>query len=55
MLVADSASSIPSAEPMKRSFPDVLLHGSLDGHVSLFSSERARAAIGYRPRRNWRD
>jgi len=52
---ADSASSIPSAELMKSFFPDVPLHGSLEGHVSLLSSARARAAIGYQPRHSWRD
>jgi nucleoside-diphosphate-sugar epimerase len=52
---ADTVVSVPSAELMATHYPGVPLRHPLDGHVSLLSSARAEALIGYRPRFSWRE
>ena len=52
---ADTAVEIPSAELMRRFFPDVPLRRPVEGCVSLLSTEKAARMLGYRPRYSWRD
>jgi nucleoside-diphosphate-sugar epimerase len=52
---ADTVIDTPSAELMRRYFPDVRVRMPLEGFVSLESSTRAADLIGYRPQHSWRD
>lgn len=51
---ADNITGRPSAELAATYFPESPVRGGLDGDVSLLSSARAKAVIGYRPRFGWR-
>ncbi len=51
---ADTILDVPSAVLMQRYYPDVPVRGALDGCVSLLSSAKAAAMLGYRPHHSWR-
>jgi nucleoside-diphosphate-sugar epimerase len=52
---ADTAMDIPTAELLRRFFPEVPVRGPMDAYQSLLSSEKAARLIGYRPGYSWRD
>src|SRR5262249_35252659 len=51
---ADTVMTQPSAELMRRVFPDVPLRGPIAGNTTLLSIERARQVLGFEPRHSWR-
>jgi len=51
---ADTVMTMPSAELMRRVFPDVPLRGEIEGNATLLSIERARRVLGFEPRHSWR-
>jgi len=51
---ADNITGHPSADLVAANFPDSPIRGTLDGDVSLLSSARAKAVIGYEPKFGWR-
>lgn len=52
---ADTISDVPSAELVRRFYPDVEIRSPLTGHTSLLSTRRATDELGYRPQVSWRD
>jgi len=52
---ADTVMTMPSAELMRRVFPDVPLRGEIEGNATLLSIERARGVLGFEPRHSWRE
>jgi nucleoside-diphosphate-sugar epimerase len=52
---ADTCMTTPSADLMAKVFPDVELRGTLDGHQTLLSIDKARRLLGYEPRITWRE
>ncbi len=52
---ADTCMTAPSTELMAKVYPDVELRGTVDGHVTLLSIDKARSLLGYEPRVSWRD
>jgi nucleoside-diphosphate-sugar epimerase len=51
----DTVMTRPTAELLQEVFPDVPVQREVGGHGSLFSTERARRALGFDPRHSWRD
>jgi nucleoside-diphosphate-sugar epimerase len=51
---ADSFMSIPSRVLVADHYPTTIIHDELTDHVSLLSSARAEALIGFRARHSWR-
>jgi nucleoside-diphosphate-sugar epimerase len=52
----DTVALEPSLELVQRFRPDLLpLAGSLSGHQAFFSVAKAQAALGWAPKRTWRD
>ncbi len=47
--------TLPSAELMRRVFPDVPLRGAVTGNSTLLSIEHARQVLGFQPQHSWRD
>jgi nucleoside-diphosphate-sugar epimerase len=52
---ADSVVSTSSADLMATYYPNVPIHGALEGNASLLSSARAKELIGYLPQHSWRN
>jgi len=52
---ADTVMSRPAAELVAEVFPGVPVRGELAPHASLFSTEKARRLLGYKPQHSWRD
>jgi nucleoside-diphosphate-sugar epimerase len=52
---ADTVMTQPSADLMRKVFPDVLLRGQITGNDTLLSIEHARRVLGFQPRHSWRD
>jgi len=52
---ADSLIDVETSTLLAEHFPDVATVGPIEGQVSLLSSKRAKAVLGYRPRFSWRD
>jgi nucleoside-diphosphate-sugar epimerase len=57
MIIAatDTLAPQPTFELLAERFPDVPVKSSLDGHISLLSSARARELIGFEAQYSWRD
>jgi len=51
---ADTLMETPSAELMRRFFPDTPLAANMDAFQSLLSSEKAAQRLGFRPQHSWR-
>ena len=51
---ADTVMTLPSAELMRKVFPDVPLRGEVTGNSTLLSIERARRVLGFQPQHSWR-
>ena len=51
---ADTVMPQPSAELMRRVFPDVPLRGPIAGNTTLLSFERAKQVLGFEPQHSWR-
>ena len=52
---ADTCMTRPSRDLLAEVYPDVPLRGSVEGHETLLSIERARDVLGYEPNHSWRD
>jgi nucleoside-diphosphate-sugar epimerase len=52
---ADTVMTQPSADLMRKVFPDVPLRGQITGNDTLLSIEHASRVLGFRPRHSWRD
>lgn len=52
---ADTFMEEPTAALVAQAFGDVELRHELPGHASVIDSAAARALLGFRPRRSWRD
>jgi len=51
---ADTVMTQPSAELMRRVFPDAPVRGPIGGNTTLLSTERASQVLGFEPRHSWR-
>ncbi|MGB5533192.1 MAG: NAD(P)-dependent oxidoreductase [Acidimicrobiia bacterium] len=56
-IVAASDTCMPrdSLDLMSEVYPDVPIHGTVEGHETLLSIGKARHALGYEPQHRWRD
>lgn len=54
ILAADSLSSVPTLELVRRHYPGTEVRGALEGTASAWSTEKARRVLGYVPRYSWR-
>ena len=52
---ADTVMQTPTSELLDAVFPGVPRRREINGNVSLFSIEKARAELGFEPRHTWRD
>ncbi len=52
---ADTVMEAPSADLMAQVFPGVPVKGTLSGHQTLLSIDKARRVLGYAPQFSWRD
>jgi UDP-glucose 4-epimerase len=50
----ETCSFTPSAELVKRHYPNVALVGPCDGFATLVSNQKAKRLLGYQPRFSWR-
>ncbi|ESX17245.1 NAD(P)-dependent oxidoreductase [Mesorhizobium sp. M1148] len=50
----DTSSDLPTAELLKRFYPDVPVKAELDEHETLLSNRKARDMLGFRPEHSWR-
>jgi nucleoside-diphosphate-sugar epimerase len=52
----DSMFAKPTMEVLKKYRPDLIpvIREPLEGHASLFSSKRLKAAVGWQPKKSWR-
>jgi len=54
-VAADTNVDAPSERVAAECYPDAEVRGSLDGHASLISTEKAREVLGWAPEHSWRD
>ena len=54
-VAADTNVAAPSERVAAECYPDAEIRGSLDGHESLVSIEKARDLLGWEPTHSWRD
>lgn len=52
---ADTCMTTPSADLMAKVYPDVELRGTIEGHQTLISIDKARRLLGYEPHVTWRE
>ena len=52
---SDTCMTRDSLDLMGEVYPNVPIHGSVEGHQSLLSIDKARHALGYEPQYRWRD
>ena len=50
-----SASDLPTAELLKRYYPNVPVRGELGEFESLLSNRKARDMLGFREKHDWRN
>ncbi len=50
----DCSSDLPTAELLKRFYPNVPVHGQLGEFEGLLSNKKAREVLGFREQHNWR-
>lgn len=50
----DCSSDLPTAELLKRFYPEVPLKGAIDEYGSLLSNRKIRAMLGFEEQHNWR-
>ncbi|MER8905090.1 NAD(P)-dependent oxidoreductase [Mesorhizobium sp. M0772] len=50
----DTSSDLPTAELLKRFYPDVPVKAELDEYETLLSNRKARDMLGFRPEHSWR-
>ena len=49
-----SSSDLPTAELLRRFYPDVPVRGEMGEFESLLSNRKAREMLGFRENHNWR-
>ncbi|ELZ26887.1 UDP-glucose 4-epimerase [Halosimplex carlsbadense 2-9-1] len=54
-VAADTCADAPSERLAAECYPDAEVRGSLDGHESLISTDKARELLGWEPEHSWRD
>jgi nucleoside-diphosphate-sugar epimerase len=54
-VAADTCVDAPSDRVAAECYPDAEVRGSLDGHESLISTDKARELLGWQPEHSWRE
>lgn len=52
---SDTCMTRDSLDLMAEVYPNVPIHGTVAGHQTLLSIDRARHVLGYEPQHRWRD
>ena len=52
---SDTCMTRDSLDLMAEVYPNVPIHGTVEGHQTLLSIDKARHALGYEPQHRWRD
>jgi len=52
---SDTCMTRDSLDLMAEVYPNVAIHGIVEGHQTLLSIDKARHALGYEPQHRWRD
>ena len=52
---SDTCMTRKSLDLMSEVYPEVPIHGTVEGHQTLLSVDKARHALGYQPQHRWRD